>query len=147
MLLFVLGPVLAFRPSPRQRQLERLRRAAVGAGLVVKLCERDADGMQYAEYRLAWRIPDRERVSALRFKWYRDESGIWKSDDLPASLRARRAELASKLAGIHGSCREVRVDSQGVSVQWPERGTQAEVEGIAAALASVIVLLGSAVGT
>ena len=35
--LFVLGPVLAMRPSPRQAQLARLRARAVAAGLRVRV--------------------------------------------------------------------------------------------------------------
>jgi len=128
--LFVAGSVFALQPSPRQRQLARLRQAAVLAGLRVRL----RSGESAADYLLGWRSADLEGARATDFVAERDTGGGWS-----IVLRAGPAErrLGEALAGLPHEVTRVAGGADGLTARWPERGTASDVQAIARALAEL----------
>lgn len=140
--LAVLGPVLVFRPTPRQKQLERLRRSAIAAGLQVRVAERAADGTPEAEYVLAWRLRGAGRLRSLRMVIDRDEQGGCRiSSPARGEQPVTDAELTDIFAPLHPCCRQIRVARDGLSVLWAERGDEDRVSAIRDALGALSVLL------
>ena len=128
--LFVLGSAFALRPSPRQRQLARLRQAAVGAGLRVSL----RPGEVLVDYLLPWRIADIDRTRVPDLVAWREGAGPWQIDvrngPAPPALQAL-------LDALPPSVTRVVAGTDGVGVRWPEHGTEAAVAAIAAVLSGL----------
>jgi len=128
--LFVLGPVLAMRPSPRQAQLARLRARAVAAGLRVRVDGgRSRDGV--VDYVLPWRLDDLQQVRGLRLALRRDDDGSWQDAELQAAPAEALRDLCDALpAGVSG----LRSVDEGLAAQWNEKGRDEDVERIRDAL-------------
>lgn len=129
--LFVLGPVLAMRPSPRQAQLARLRASATANGLRVRI---DAVGTRagYADYVLPWSIEDHhtaQRASGLAFE--REEGGAWRAAPAGAAAGPMPGQAPQDLpAGVV----TLRASAEGLVARWNEKGREADVARIATAL-------------
>jgi len=134
--LAVIGPVLVFRPSPRQKQLERLRRAALGHGLQVRVAGRSDEGAPEAEYLLLWR--DRKGARAPKVVWRRDETGLCTLEgDHNGQIVVDEKQMSEICASLHPCCREIKMTREGVSILWAERGTEERVAAIAEALVAI----------
>ncbi|MCG3169722.1 MAG: hypothetical protein CALGDGBN_01245 [Pseudomonadales bacterium] len=129
--LFVLGPMLAMRPSPRQAQLARLRASATANGLRVRI---DAVGTRagYADYVLPWSIEDHhtaQRASGLAFE--REEGGAWRAAPAGAAAGPMPGQVPQDLpAGVV----TLRASAEGLVARWNEKGREADVARIATAL-------------
>jgi hypothetical protein len=131
-LLFVLGPVLAMRPSPRQAQLARLRAHALTKGLRVRVTGSGAGAS--ADYVLPWRIGELQDVRGLRLEARCDEAGAWECRACDAlSESALRAALAVLPAGATG----LRSTDEGLAAQWDEKGREDGVERICGVLSEL----------
>ncbi len=129
-MLFVLGPLLAMRPSPRQAQLARLRASATANGLRVRI---DAVGSRtgYADYVLPWRLDDdgAQRAPGLAFE--REVGGMWR----PASGGGASALVVGRLPqDLPAGVVTLRASAEGLVARWNEKGREADVERIAMAL-------------
>lgn len=128
--LFVLGPVLAMRPSPRQAQLARLRARAVAAGLRVRV-EAGRRGEPVADYVLPWRLDDLPQVRGLQLLLRRGKDGSWEDAEfLAAPARALNDVCEAVPAGVSG----LRSVGEGLAAQWNEKGRDVDVERIRDAL-------------
>ena len=123
---FVAGSALSLRPSPRQRQLARLRECAVSAGLRVQW----RPGGQEVGYLLPWDLSDVARSRALRFNRERIAGAPWE----PCDAGASEASILAALSVLPVSVTGVRVLPEGIQAVWNEAGTLADVELIARAL-------------
>jgi hypothetical protein len=128
--LFVSGSVFAMQPSPRQRQLARMRQAAVAAGLRVRM----VPGESLADYALPWRLAELEAARATDFVATREEGSGWA---LGVRGGPSEAGLRAALASLPASVRRVAGGADGLVVRWPERGGDAEVRAIADCLATL----------
>ena len=129
-LLFVLGPVLAMRPSPRQAQLARLRARAVAAGLRVRV-EAGRNGERVVDYVLPWRLDDLHRARGLRLVLRRGDDGCWEDAQLQAAPAGTlRDACAAVPAGVSG----LRSVEEGLAAQWNEKGRDDDVDRIRDAL-------------
>jgi hypothetical protein len=128
--LFVLGPVLAMRPSPRQAQLARLRARALGAGLRVRVNgARTREGV--VDYVLPWRLEELPDVRGLRLVLRRVADGSWEDTRREtAPSDALRAICEALPAGVS----ELRIADEGVAAQWGEKGRDEVVDRIGEAL-------------
>lgn len=122
-LLFVLGPIIAIRPSRRQAQLARLRASAVANGLRVRI---DPDGMRsgHADYVLPWQPGCEAAERWPGFMYRRDDGGAWHgmsqdggSDHLLERLLRDLPEGVVQLRGT----------AEGLVARWDERGSEADV--------------------
>ena len=122
----VVGPIAAFRPSPRQKSIAALRTQAALNGLHVRL-ERDSyTHDNYAVYLLPWAEKPPENIQAFRltklsmnhelhFDGYWDWEGGNKAPN--AFLNTLRSLLASLPDGIS----TLAVERHGFEVVWNER--------------------------
>jgi hypothetical protein len=128
--LFVLGPVLAMRPSPRQAQLARLRARAVAAGLRVRV-EGARNREPLVEYVLPWRLDDLQQVRGLRLQLRRGDDGSWEDAEFQAAPGgALRDACEAVPAGVSG----LRSVGEGLAAQWNEKGRDEDVDRIRDAL-------------
>ena len=129
-MLFVLGPVLAMRPSPRQAQLARLRARAVAAGLRVRVDgARGRDGV--VDYVLPWRLDDLQQVRGRRLVLRRDDDGSWEDAECQAApTGSLRGVCEAVPAGVSG----LRSVDEGLAAQWNEKGRDDDVDRIRDAL-------------
>ena len=128
--LFVLWPVLAMRPSPRQAQLARLRARAVGAGLRVRVSGSGARGGD-TDYVLPWRIEELPEVHGVRLGAHRDPSGAWVCDACDA---LSEASLGAALGALPAGVATLRCADEGLAVQWNEKGRDEDVDRVAGVL-------------
>jgi len=131
--LFVLGPVLAMRPSPRQAQLARLRARAIATGLRVRVTGSGTRGLS-TDYLLPWRVAEAPEVRGAHLAARREAPGDWECTDcgvLPeASFRAL-------LARFPGGIVALRCCDEGLAAEWDEKGRDDDVDRIAALLQEV----------
>lgn len=128
--LFVLGPVLAMRPSPRQSQLARLRARAVAAGLRVRV-EGGRNRERVVDYVLPWRLDDLQQVRGLRLVLRRGDDGSWEDAEFRAAPAGTLREVCEAVpAGVSG----LRSVEEGLAAQWNEKGRDEDVERIRDAL-------------
>ena len=128
--LFVLGPVLAMRPSPRQAQLARLRARAVAAGLRVRV-ETGRSRESVVDYVLPWRLDDLPQVRGLQLLLRRGTDGSWEDAQFLAAPAAVLGEVCATVpAGVTG----LRSVGEGLAAQWNEKGRDDDVERIRDAL-------------
>lgn len=123
---FVAGSVLSLRPSPRQRQLARLRERAVAAGLRVQW----RPGGQDTGYLMPWSLPEAARGVALHFSCERPSDALWPR----CGPSGAEAEIHTALSALPASVTAVRAFPEGVQALWSEAGTLADVDAIARAL-------------
>ena len=123
---FVAGSVLSLRPSPRQRQLARLREHAVAAGLRVQW----RPGGQDIAYLLPWALPDAAMSRGLRFGLERPAGAVWDAGN--AGMTDPKIDAA--LAVFPATVTIVRAVPEGLQACWNEAGTVDDVELIARAL-------------
>lgn len=138
----VIGPVLWLKPSPREKQLQRLRKCAHSEGLRVHLRAvppNHGDGPRVVEpaimaYIRPWSEQERKSVLPATFtmpfvqgEWQAYRSKGLVGDDL--------------LRELPDSCRLLEVSAEGLLVYWRERGDELKVlqlrktmEGICQAL-------------
>jgi hypothetical protein len=126
--LIALSPLLAMRPTRRQRELANLRQAAASAGLFVKLDKDGADpGQVYYGCRRQRGDAEMEALTLLR------EGGDW---------RVTRGHWPQRLEGVldalPGAVTQLRADSREVGVLWDERGSTEDVDAIARVLRSAL---------
>lgn len=135
-LAFVLGSALAMRPSPRQRQLARLRACAVGEGLRIQL----RPGEPVVDYMLPWRTVDVALAAALRVDADRDERDGWRlvSQGAPST-----AALEQALALFPEVVQRVTAHAEGLAARWEERGAEEDVLVLARALRALREACGS----
>jgi hypothetical protein len=129
-MLFVLGPVLAMRPSPRQGQLARLRARAVAAGLRVRV-EGGRNPGRVADYVLPWRLDDLQQVRGLRLVLRRGDDGAWEDAE---SLAAPAGILREVCEAVPAGVSALRSIDEGLAAQWNEKGRDEDVERIRDAL-------------
>src|SRR5690606_26891538 len=102
----VLGPVFWLRPSPMQARQARMRAAARGLGLEVRLTElpqtrrarvRQEEMRQGAAYRLP--VPDPRAVLPISHRVVREPGGEWEheGDALPPALAEHLALICEQL--------------------------------------------------
>lgn len=135
--LVVLGPLLAMRQSPRQKQLERLRAAALAGGLRVSI----EPGLQppgSVIYLLPWRLEDRARGLQLRAAF--DDATGWRVE-AGARDAGHAAALLAALAGLPAGVRRLDARQDGIALHWRERGAVEGIAAMALALARVRDLL------
>jgi len=136
--LFV-GPVMLARPSPRDRQLERLRRCAASRGIRVELVSLppEARGLQddlpVARYRLA---PPKGAVvpAAPALLRRHPERGFELLRPLTIAGEALAADLAEELLALPETVQVVELDERGAAVYWRERGDEARITALAGQL-------------
>ena len=126
--LIALSPLLAMRPTRRQRELADLRQAAASAGLFVKL---DKDGAEPGQvyYGCLRQRGDSatEAVTLLRSgEGWQAARGQWPD------------QLAGLLDALPEAVMQVRTDSREAGVYWNERGTADDVTAIARVLRGVL---------
>lgn len=137
--LFVIGPVMAMRPSPRQKQLARLRQSAIAAGLRVRVGDRPGTargaGPDAVCYGVSWPLEDLERVRGSELRAERTGEGAWRVDALrgPVSTDCTGA-LSAALSLMPAGVGTVIVAGSGLAAYWDERGTEADVKRIAQSL-------------
>lgn len=135
-LLFVLGGVVAMRPSPRQTQLARLRACAASHGMRVRIAAAAANSTTRSQvlYLLPWRLEDLEYARELRWQARRDDAGAWQIVDQSTALTAPCTVALAQLAvGID----QVLFADEGLAARWDERGQEADVERLAQVLAAL----------
>jgi hypothetical protein len=143
----VIGPVMWLRPNPREKQLLRLRQAAREAGLHVHLRaippnhgegDRVVDPSVMAYIR-PW--SERERKSNLPEKMTLPcVEGVWQL------YRSKNVLCEDHFATMPDSCRLLEVNSEGVIVYWRERGDEARIQALAAAMEHISLTLLRQVG-
>lgn len=135
-LAFVLGAALAMRPSPRQRQLARLRACAIGEGLRIRL----RPGEPVVDYMLPWRTVDVALAAALRVDADRDARDGWLlvSQGAPCTVALERA-----LELFPASVQHVTAHAEGLAARWEERGAEEDVLALARALRALREACGS----
>lgn len=126
--LFVLGGILAVRPSPHQRHVAKLREAAMSRGLKVRLGQQldlppDIEPRWVAGYIKPRPGDTKGRSGSLRLdaEPLRGE-GCFKRVD---------ADLAERLAQLPAGCCLVRSTAQQILVVWDESGELEDIERIA----------------
>lgn len=128
--LFVLGPVLAMRPSPRTAQLARLRARAVAAGLRVRVDgARNRDGV--VDYVLPWRLDDLQEVRGTRLQLRRVDDASWEDS---ATGEAPEVSLREVCAAVPAGVSGLRSLDEGLAAEWNEKGRDEDVERIRDAL-------------
>lgn len=137
--LFVIGPVMAMRPSPRQKQLARLRQAAIASRMRVRVEGRPgaAPGARpdAVSYGMAWPLEDLERVRGSELRAERTGEGAWRLEVLRGSVSKNGSDaLSSALALMPARVGTVIVSGSGLAAYWDERGTEADVKRIAESL-------------
>lgn len=120
---FVAGSALALRPSPRQRQLARLRECAVASGLRVQW----RPGGRDIDYLMPWDLADTGRSRTVRLSLERAPGASWAPGETDP-------EIVSVLAALPSSVTRVQAVPEGLQACWNETGTLADVEVIARAL-------------
>ena len=85
-----------------------------------------------ADYLLPWRVADLDGARVCDFEATRGADGAW-----TLARRGGPAEpvLRTGLDGLHEAVVRVAAGAEGVVARWHERGTEAEVQAIAAVLA------------
>lgn len=139
--LFV-GPVMLARPSPRDRQLERLRRCAASRGLRVEVVSLPPmarglhDDQPVARYRLP--APQNAIVNAAPALFRRHpEHGFELLQPLTVAGETLAATLAGEFASLPDTVRVVEIDERGAAVYWRERGDEASIAALAAQLGCI----------
>ena len=124
--LFVLGPVLAMRPSPRTAQLARLRARAVAAGLRVRIDgARSRDGV--VDYVLPWRLDDLQEVRGTRLQLRRVDDASWEDS---ATGEAPEVSLREVCAAVPAGVSGLRSLDEGLAAEWNEKGRDEDVDGV-----------------
>lgn len=139
--LFV-GPVMLARPSPRDRQLERLRRYAATHGIRVEVVSLPPaarglhDDLPVARYRLP---PPKDAVVSGEPALFRrhPERGFELLQPVSIAGEALAAALAAEFAALPETVRVVELDDRGAAVYWRERGDEAGIEALAAQLGRI----------
>jgi len=126
--LIALSPLLAMRPTRRQREQANLRQAAASAGLFVKL---DKDGAEPGQVYYGCRR-QRGDVAMEALTLLRDGS------DWHATRGQRDERLDGVLGALPAAVTQLRADSQEVGVLWDERGSTEDVDAIARVLRSAL---------
>lgn len=135
-LALVVGPVLWVRPSPRTRQLERLRQYARENGLQVQMravpslnsTEREIDS-QIMAYIRPWKKVERIKGLPDGFLLGRPSSeGDW------TLYRAKNRLLDDDMVGLPESAKILEVSEEGVILYWRETGNKDRVELLAQTL-------------
>lgn len=127
----VLAPVMWLRPSPRDKQLQRLRQRAVEKGLRVNLgampqrqgSVKAGDQFDTACYLLPWpkqQLIQAEKAARQTQAIFRGTDGVW-----------RDAGLGDLLSDLPDSAQVVDVNVEGVCVYWRETGTETRVDELA----------------
>ena len=124
---FVTGSVMALRPSPRQRQLARLRERAVASRLRVQW----QPGGQGIDYVLPWDVTDAGPARTPRLLVERASGGAWSTPPGEAQPSGR---VASAIGGMPVSVSRIRITPEGVAACWSESGGLSDVDEIARAL-------------
>jgi hypothetical protein len=129
--LFVFGAALGMRPSPHQARIARLRAAASGAGLRVRLAPPQDGGRISPDkvvYVLPWHLEQLEQVRDLHFRARRQPDGGWCAETLPGVSELRLHEILNCFpAGVT----EFLADAGGLAMRWDERGSERDIEGLA----------------
>jgi hypothetical protein len=129
--LFVLGPMLAMRPSARQGQLARLRAHAQRVGLRVRFRPGNQGGVSSMVYVLPWRMDELARARAISLRYLRTKDAAWESMlASPPGSPSLDAALACLPPGVS----EFSTVEEGIAVVWPERGTTDDVDALLEAL-------------
>jgi hypothetical protein len=131
----VAAPILALRPTSRDRQLVRLRARAAAVGLGVRLIGAGAGAAGDADYLLPWEPADRERLELAPFPVLRKDGETWTVVDARDAATAER--LRGAIASIAVLVTAVGGLSDGIAATWHERGDEENVDAIAAALRAV----------
>lgn len=126
-LLFVLGPLIAIRPSRRQRRLAHLRATAVSDGLRVRLDPQASRG-GCADYVLPWASRNDGVDEPAGLVCRREADGSWQmvtagTDPMPG--------LDALLQALPEGVVQLQVSAEGLIVRWDERGEAADVKRIA----------------
>ncbi|MEY3017293.1 MAG: hypothetical protein RL336_428 [Pseudomonadota bacterium] len=125
----VIGPVLWLKPSPREKQLQRLRRCAHSEGLRVHLRAvppNHGDGPRVVEpaimaYIRPW--SEQERKSSLPATFTLPcLQGDWQS------YRSKGIVGDELLRALPDSCRLLEVSEEGLLIYWRERGDESRVK-------------------
>ena len=124
---FVVGSALSLRPSPRQRQLARLRERAVALGLRVQW----VPGGTEVDYLLPWELGDVSQARSLRFAASRVADGGW---ELETGVGPPAPGVASAMAGLPAFLVRTRAVAEGLQIRWNEAGTVDDVDRIALGL-------------
>lgn len=130
----VIGPILALQPSPRDRQLARLRVCAVAQGLRVRL---SGARPQRVEYILPWELRDLEYLRANAFAQFERRGEQW--SDHAASPRPFAAQMQLEMQRMPAGVSAVGGDAEGIAACWNERGDDVHVEAIASVLKALRV--------
>jgi hypothetical protein len=144
----VLSPVLAMRPSARERQVERLRAHALRQGLLLQFSEPGTTGSGVGDRPIAYRLAldpalklDRRLPLPLVFEREPRASQGWLLRQATESRYALAEAIKGLFETLPDSASRVTVSGQVVEVEWLERGTAEQVERIATVLAAVAELL------
>jgi len=132
--LFVLGPMLAMRPSARQSQLARLRAYAQRIGLRVRFRPASQGGLSGMIYILPWRMDELARARVIRLRYVRDSAGAWESMLAPPR---GAPSLDEALARLSPAVLELTTVDEGIAAAWLERGTSADVDALLEVLEAV----------
>lgn len=130
--LLAIAPILWFKPTPRQRQLEALRYTAQRAGLQVRLAKRPdgpADRRQFDSvlYFVPWTLPpDKRDPEASRWVIVRNSfQGDWSPWEgwrwVTPGPRSAREAIAAVLPLLPDSGCALEASSIGVGFYWNER--------------------------
>jgi hypothetical protein len=130
-----LSPLIAMKPSPRQRQIAGLREAAALNGLYVELRDPPlgGDGRPQAFY--GCRRGKEHPKPASDVLYCRE------GDDWTAREGAGSAAKFALLAGLPETVNLASEDRRGAGVYWDERGDSEEVRSIAETLKALVATI------
>lgn len=134
-----LAPIMALKPSKRQKQQVAMRDRARTCGLQVQVCQlpqthrqqvRQEDSESGVAYRLLWRHP-LAKFKAIHFLLLREEK---EPNKAPVAIVDA---LQETLAALPASVMAVEFTDIGLAAFWQEEGEPGQVEQIAAQLQSL----------
>ena len=135
----VIAPVLALKPSQRQKQLAAMRERARQLGLQVQICPlpqthrqrvRREEVVSGVAYRLLWRHPQARTIS-FEYLWMPEES---EPNSAPEAILSA---LQLTLENLPLSAWAIEFNPMGVGIYWKEVGDTQVVELLAAQLTAL----------
>jgi hypothetical protein len=131
----IVGPIMLMQPSPRERNLAKLRTQASQLGLRVRMVT--FQGQTLASYEKPWPLPEsaRRHLGTLRLERaaYAHElhlSQYWQVADGVTVSDALRPLLEPALTELPAGVSAVEITPNGVSCLWNELGGEATLQAL-----------------
>jgi hypothetical protein len=121
--VLLLSKLVPLIPGKREREIARLRQVAYRLGMRVKFIHHPETDQKKVAYFLPWQERNSTIHSVRTFSGFRESSENWQQ-------RLQHHALESLAGFIPEWAEGLEIDARGISLIWPEKGTDEDVESL-----------------